>query len=89
VLLAKDPVLPAVQEVDAREAVRVLAAGQLPGGTGKTCPFLNPHASGQDSARLEATRERSERLLNSVRCVVVNSAVASPESVARRLLELL
>ena len=31
VLLGKDPVLPMVQQLDAREAARVLASGQLPG----------------------------------------------------------
>lgn len=45
VFLAKDPVLPAQQELSARDAARTLARGQFPGAK-STMPFLNPHLIG-------------------------------------------
>lgn len=87
VLLAKDPVLPAVQDISGREGVRLLAAGRLPGGTGKVYPFLNPHTAGNDASQVDARRERFEKVLGGLRWVVVNTA-AGAESVARRLLDL-
>ena len=87
VLLAADPVLPLVQEVEPREAARLLAGGLLPGASGSAFPFLNPHLAGLDGARADLLRSQHERLFEATRCVVVNTAVASPESVADRLLQ--
>ncbi len=87
VLLAADPVLPLVQEIEAREAARILAGGLLPGGRGTSFPFLNPHLAGLDVARAELLRSQHERLFAAARCVVLNTAVASRESVADRLLQ--
>jgi hypothetical protein len=89
VLLVKDAVLPAVQELPPRDAARRLAEGHLPGGRGPAAPFLNPHVAGTDTARAEATQAQYERLFAVSRCVVVNAAVGSPETVAKRLLDLL
>jgi aspartate/methionine/tyrosine aminotransferase len=88
VLLAKDPVLPLVQELQSREAARVLAAGQLPGSTGKPFPFMNPHLATPDSSRTDLLRAQHERLLTATRVVMLNMAVGSPDAAARRLLEL-
>jgi aspartate/methionine/tyrosine aminotransferase len=89
VLLASDPVRPLVQELDAREAARLVASGQLPGAAGKAFPFLNPHLAGLDGARSDAMRDQHERLFGAARAVVLNTAIGSTEAAARRLLELL
>ncbi len=89
VLLVKDPVLPAVQEISPRDAARRLAVGEMPAGRGKSVPFLNPHLADLDSARADTMRQQYERLFSLAHCVVVNGAVGSPGAVARRILELL
>jgi aspartate/methionine/tyrosine aminotransferase len=88
VLLARDPVLPMVQQLDAHDGARMLAAGQLPGGTGKAFPFANPHLAGVDAARSDLLRAQHERLLAGTKVVVLNVAVGSAEGAAKRLLEL-
>ncbi|HVN75714.1 MAG TPA: pyridoxal phosphate-dependent aminotransferase [Thermoanaerobaculaceae bacterium] len=88
VLLAKDPVLPVVQQLDARDAARTLASGQLPGGTGKAFPFMNPHLVGLDASRSDLVRAQHERLLAATKVVVLNLAVGSVDAAAKRLLDL-
>ncbi|MFI5166790.1 MAG: aminotransferase class I/II-fold pyridoxal phosphate-dependent enzyme [Thermoanaerobaculales bacterium] len=88
VLLAKDPVLPATKVLDAREAARLLASGQLPGGTAKAFPFMNPHLAALDSSRSDLMRAQHERLFASAKVVMLNTAIGSTEAVAKRLLEL-
>ena len=88
VLLAKDPVLPLVQEMQPREAARILAAGQLPGATGKTFAFVNPHLVGLDSSRSDLLRAQHERLFGATKVVMLNMAIGSVEAAARRLVEL-
>jgi hypothetical protein len=87
VLLAKDPVLPLMQDVSAREAARILAAGQLPGLGGKTFAFLNPHLVGLDSSKSDLLRAQHERLFGATKVIVLNMAVGSVEAAAKRLLE--
>ncbi len=89
VLLAADPVLPSVQELEPREAARMLAGGQLPGISGKAIPFLNPHLAGLDTARADVLRAQHERLFESTRTVLVNAGVGSKAAVARRIVDLL
>ncbi len=88
VLLAKDAVLPMVQQLDAREAVRLVASGQLPGGTGKAFPFVNPHLFGLDAARSDLLRAQHERLFAATKVVVLNTAIGSTDAAAKRLLDL-
>ena len=88
VLLGKDPVLPMVQQVDAREAARILASGQLPGGTGKAFPFMNPHLAGLDASRADLLRAQHERLLAAAKVVVLNTAIGSTDAVVKGLLDL-
>ena len=88
VLLAKDPVLPMVQQLDAREAARVVASGQLPGATGKAFPFVNPHLIGLDAARSDLLRAQHERLFAATKVVVLNTAIGSADGAAKRLLDL-
>jgi hypothetical protein len=76
-----------VQELSPRDAARRLAEGNLPGGRGPSAPFLNPHLVGTDTARAEALQVQYERLFGVSRCVVVNAAVGSPATVAKRILE--
>jgi len=89
VLLAADPVLPLLSELQPREAARTLATGQLPGGTGKSVPFLNPHLAGLDAARTDLLRSLHERLFAGMRVVVLNTAVGGVAATAKRLRELL
>jgi aspartate/methionine/tyrosine aminotransferase len=87
VLLAKDPVLPMAQTLDAREAARLIAAGQLPGATGKAIPFADPHLAGLDSARSDVLRAQHERLFAATKVVVLNTAIGTAQAQAKRLLE--
>ena len=89
VLLAKDPVLPLVSELQPREAARQLASGLLPGAGGKAVPFLNPHLAGLDAARSDRLQSLHERLFAATRVVVVNTAVGEAEALARRIRELI
>ncbi|MEP0775940.1 MAG: hypothetical protein HRF46_16490 [Acidobacteriota bacterium] len=87
VLLVKDPVLPTVKEVPAREAARLLASGQLPGATGFGAPFLNPHLAGLDMARQDLLAAQHERLFTATRVVLLNTAIGSRQGQARALLD--
>jgi len=89
VLCVKDPVLPAVKEVPARDAARWLAEGQLPGTRGRSVPFLNPHLPGLDSSRQDLLRHQHEKLFGSVKVVLLNTAAGSAETAAKRLLDLM
>jgi aspartate/methionine/tyrosine aminotransferase len=89
VLLAKDPVLPLVQEMRPAEAARVVASGQLPGIGGTAFAFANPHLVGLDGSRSDLLRAQHERLFASTKVVVLNMAVGSADAAARRMLELL
>jgi aspartate/methionine/tyrosine aminotransferase len=88
VLLARDPVLPMVQQIDAREGARILASGQLPGAAGKAVPFVNPHLAGLDAARTDLLRAQHERLFAQTKVVLFNTAIGSADAAATRLLEL-
>jgi aspartate/methionine/tyrosine aminotransferase len=88
VLLARDPVLPMVQQLDAREASRILASGQLPGASGKPVPFANPHLAGLGAPRSDLLRAQHERLFAATRVVLFNTAIGSTDAAAKRLLEL-
>jgi aspartate/methionine/tyrosine aminotransferase len=86
VLLAKDPVLPSLKELPAREAAGLLAEGRPGGGA---APFQNPHVPAPDMARSEALRRQFEALFAAAPCLLLNTAAGSPDSAARRLLDLL
>ena len=88
VLLARDPVLPMVQQLDAREGARILASGQLPGAAGKAVPFANPHLAGLDASRSDLLRAQHERLFAQTKVVLFNTAIGSADGAAKRLLEL-
>ncbi|HQU32851.1 MAG TPA: aminotransferase class I/II-fold pyridoxal phosphate-dependent enzyme [Thermoanaerobaculaceae bacterium] len=88
VLLARDPVLPMVQQLDAREAARILASGQLPGAAGKAVPFANPHLAGLDATRSDLLRAQHERLFAQTKVVLFNTAIGSADAAAKRVLEL-
>jgi aspartate/methionine/tyrosine aminotransferase len=88
VLLAKDPVLPMVQKLDARAASRLVSSGQFPGASGTAFPFANPHLAGLDATHSDMLRNQHERLFAATEAVVLNLAIGSAESAAKRLLEL-
>ena len=89
VFLVRDPSAPALKEVPAREALRWVSEGSLPGAGDRCVPFLNPHLPLVDPARQELLRHQYERLFGSVRCVVANAALGAPDTLAGRLLGLL
>ena len=89
ILLARDPVLPLLKELEPRDAARLVASGQLPGAAGKALPFLNPHLAGLDAARSDQLQGQHERLFAATKVVIVNTAVGSPASLAARITELM
>ena len=89
VLLAKDPVLPLAQRLDAREAARLLAGGQLPGSTAKAFPFANPHLAGLDGSRLDQLRAQHERLFGASKVVMLNTAIGGAAAAVKRIRELI
>jgi aspartate/methionine/tyrosine aminotransferase len=90
VLLAKDPVLPALKALEPRDAARMLADGSLPGHRGVGPSLLNPHLRGLlDTGRVDQIRARHERLFAASRTVLLNTSVGSAEAQARLLLEAL
>jgi hypothetical protein len=66
----------------------VLASGQLPGATGKTSAFMNPHLAGLGSSRSDLLRAQHERLFGATKVVMLNMAIGSTEAAAKRLVEL-
>lgn len=89
VLLAKDPVLPAMRDLSASDAARQLASGHLPGLSGASpVTFLDPHRSWLSGPAADAIRGQYERLFAGSRCVLLNTAIGSPEAQAKRLLDL-
>ncbi|MEW6758198.1 MAG: hypothetical protein AB1347_08255, partial [Acidobacteriota bacterium] len=90
VLLAKDPVLPGLKDLEPRDAARMLADGSLPGHPGLGPSLLNPHLRGLfDAGRVDQIRARHEGLFALCRTVLLNTSVGSPEAQARLLLDAL
>jgi aspartate/methionine/tyrosine aminotransferase/nucleotide-binding universal stress UspA family protein len=85
VLLRNDATSPAVVELSKEEALRALEAGEAAGArkalpAGKAQPFYNPHLLGAAPEKIEAQRAFFGRLLEAVRCVLVNSGAAGAET---------
>jgi len=81
VLLRNDATSPAAVELSKDEALRTLEAGEAAGAkkaltAGKAQPYYNPHLLGMTPEKLEAQRAFFSRLLDSTRCLLVNSGVA-------------
>ena len=89
VLLTADPAAAAAAEIPGTEAARRLAEGRLGKPGGRAVPFLDPRLPALDQARQDRLRAQHERLLAGLRCLVVNAALGTPESVARRILQAL
>lgn len=78
-----------VQSITLRCGDVLTAQGQLPGGRGRSVPFLNPHLPTLDSARTDLMRHQHEKLFADLRVVMLNTAAGGPAAAAKRLLELL
>lgn len=89
VLLVKDPLMPTVKEMPAREAARLLATGQLPGLSGLGTPFFNPHLAGLDMARQDLLTAQHQRLFAASRVALLNTAIGTTQGQAKGLLQLL
>jgi aspartate/methionine/tyrosine aminotransferase len=88
IFLVKDPVLPSRRDLDPSEAARILASGQLPGATSPSAPFLNPHVAASDAGRTDVLRAQYEKLFRKTRPVLLNTAIGTPEALAKRVMEL-
>ena len=90
VLLAKDPVLPLVQEVPAARGRPHPRRGAAPRrGTGKTFAFLNPHLVGLDTlASPTCCAPSTSGSSAATKVVMLNMAIGSVDAAAKRLLEL-
>ncbi len=85
VLLRSDAFSPALIELSSEEALRILAAGEVPGmkktaGT-KTPPFFNPHLLALSEERLELHKSQFQRLLQSAKAWLFNSGTAGVDKI--------
>jgi aspartate/methionine/tyrosine aminotransferase len=85
VLLRSDAFSPALTELTAEEALRILAAGETPGmkksAGDKTPPFFNPHLLALSEDRLELHKVQFQRLLQSARAWLFNSGTAGVDKI--------
>lgn len=83
VILRNDQVSPAVVELRKEEALRILESGEPSGAvrtvSAKAQPFFNPHLLVLNEDKLMMQRMFFSRLLDQVRCFLVNSGVATIE----------
>lgn len=83
VILRNDQVSPAVVELSKEEALRILENGEPAGAVkslgGKAQPFFNPHLLVINEDKLAMQRMFFSRLLDQVKCYLVNSGVATPD----------
>lgn len=85
VFLANDPLLSAPRELSPEDALRLLAGGSLPGQTGPSRPFLNPHLPPLSAEQEQHLRAQFARLFSQVKCFLLPAGL-SPEATARQLL---
>lgn len=87
VILRNDQVSPAVVELSKEEALRILESGEPSGAvksiSAKAQPFFNPHLLVMNEDKLAIQRMFFSRLLDQVKCYLVNSGVATPEDLSR------
>ncbi|MBC7349396.1 MAG: pyridoxal phosphate-dependent aminotransferase [Candidatus Aminicenantes bacterium] len=83
VILRNDQVSPAVVELSKEEALRILESGEPSGAVkslgAKAQPFFNPHLLVINEDKLAIQRMFFSRLLDQVKCCLVNSGVATPD----------
>lgn len=84
VILRNDQVSPAVVELSKEEALRILESGEPSGAvkslSAKAQPFFNPHLLVVNEDKLAMQRMFFSRLLDQVKCYLVNSGVAGAEA---------
>jgi hypothetical protein len=88
ILLRNDAVSPAVVELPPEEALRILAAGEMPGAASSAVrkePFFNPYLLVGGEARLELEKSYYQRLLQSAKAYLVNSSAAHPDMIKELL----
>jgi len=87
VILRNDQVSPAVVELKKEEALRILESGEPSGAvksiSSKTQPFFNPHLLVWNEDKLALQRMFFSRLLDHVKCYLVNSGMATSEDLFR------
>ncbi|HAR35794.1 MAG TPA: hypothetical protein DCR87_02585 [Acidobacteria bacterium] len=83
VILRNDKVSPAVVELSKEEALRILESGEPSGAVrslgAKAQPFFNPHLLVINEDKLAIQRMFFSRLLDQVKCCLVNSGVATAD----------
>ncbi|MBC7361864.1 MAG: pyridoxal phosphate-dependent aminotransferase [Candidatus Aminicenantes bacterium] len=89
VILRNDQVSPAVVELSKEEALRILESGEPSGAvksiSAKAQPFFNPHLLVMNEDKIAIQRMFFSRLLDQVKCYMVNSGVASPDQLKNLL----
>ncbi len=92
-LLTADPLAPPVKELAAEEALSLIARGQATGaladGKSTTQPFYNPHLLVKDEEALNKQNEQFGRLLGMARCYQINTAQASAQTIAEKIMNVL
>jgi aspartate/methionine/tyrosine aminotransferase len=84
-ILLNDPLAPAVQDLTAEAALRILASGETPGAAkgapAAPRPFFNPHLLAVSEDRLELQKSLFLRLVQGVPVRLFNSAVAGIDKI--------
>ena len=85
ILLRNDAFSPALAELSAEEALRILVSGEVPGmkkaAGAKTHPFFNPHLLTLSEDRLELHKAHFQRLLQSAKAWLFNSGTAGVDKI--------
>jgi len=85
-LLRNDAISPSAVQAPVEDALRILAAGEMPGMTrsaaaGPPPPFFNPHLLVRTEERLALQKSYFQRLLNSATVYLFNSGAAGAEKI--------
>ena len=90
-LLRFDTTSPPAVKMEVEDALRILESGESPGlrttiGPSKSQPFYNPHLLLTAPERIDYQKNFFRELLESTRCYLINSGVATADDI-RRLIE--
>ncbi len=87
VLFRKDPISPAIVKLHLEEALKILEDGRSQSSFGamQSVPFFNPHLLIKSMDRIEIQKRYFQKLLNTVPCYIINSAMESKEKIKERI----
>jgi hypothetical protein len=90
-LLKKDAVSPAIQELAAEDALKVLQEGEVSGESGKSGaaqekqPFFNPYLLALNDERMELQKKFFTKLLQQAPCYLVNTGAEETSKILARI----